>query len=150
LLFPYVSQVNVYRCPADPSRSGSRPRVRSYSMNSWMGSRYMDVNYRPTRYRTFVKESEIIAAGSATLWVIMDEHEVTIDDGFFLVTMDDSQPFVSSPATRHRRGYVLNFADSHVDYYKLRDAREPFQQVVYGNGAPGSDWTRLKQVTTIQ
>ena len=40
--YPYASQVALYRCPADPSRTGDEPRVRSYSMNGWMGSRYME------------------------------------------------------------------------------------------------------------
>src|SRR5512137_1651688 len=30
--FPYASQVTLYRCPADPSRTGDAPRVRSYAM----------------------------------------------------------------------------------------------------------------------
>lgn len=35
--------------------------------------------------------------------------------------MDYSRPFATAPATRHQRGYFLNFADSHVEFYKLRD-----------------------------
>src|SRR5437879_4096582 len=54
-LFPYANNPNTYHCPADRSTGGengtsalggSAPRVRSYSMNSWMGSRYME-NERP-------------------------------------------------------------------------------------------------------
>src|ERR1039458_1241678 len=41
-LFPYANQVTLYRCPTDPSRQGNSVRVRSYSMNGWMGSRYME------------------------------------------------------------------------------------------------------------
>src|SRR5262249_6478199 len=65
LLFPYASQLNLFHCPADSSQSGNRLRTRSYSMNGWMGTRYMES--RQTRYRTFVKENEIGAAGTATL-----------------------------------------------------------------------------------
>jgi len=151
LLFPYASQTSLYHCPMDYSQSGNRPRVRSYSMNGWMGSRFMEsyaggMGGRPSKFRTFVKENEIAVAGSSTLWVMMDESELTIDDGWFLVTMDDSRPFASAPATRHRKGYVLNFADSHVDYYKMRDTVDP--QLSYPALSP--DWVRLKQVTTIQ
>ena len=149
-LFPYTSHTGIYRCLADPSRTNGAPRVRSYSMNGWMGSRYMesDPGQYKTGYRTFVKDSEIAAAGPATLWVLADEHELSIDDGWFLVTMDDSRPFASFPATRHERGYALNFADSHAEVYKLRDGgtRSPVEQV----SAQNSDWLRLKQVTTVQ
>jgi len=146
--YPYANQAALYRCPADPSRSNGLPRVRSYSMNGWMGSRYMETAPYSEGFRTFVRDSELSAAGPARLWLIIDEHEATIDDGWFLVTMDDRQPFASFPATRHERAYALNFADGHVEVYKLRD---PTTQVNAGEISPyNSDWQRLKQVTTIR
>ena len=151
-LFPYAAQPALYRCPADPARTGGSPHVRSYSMNGWMGSRYMESGYAPTygqnRFRTFVKENEIAAAGSSTLWVIADEHESSIDDPLFMVTMDDRQPFASFPATRHRRGYSLNFADGHVESFKLRDPNTTAPGANFT--AQNSDWIRLKQVTTVR
>lgn len=147
-LFPYASQVTLYQCPADPSRTGSMPRARSYSMNGWIGSRYMDAYSRNSGFRTFLRDSEIAAAGPATLWVIDDEHEASIDDAWFLVTMDDSRPFASFPATRHERSYGLNFADGHAEFYKLRD---PKTQFTLGQiSAYNPDWQRLKQVTTTR
>jgi hypothetical protein len=147
-LFPYASQVALYRCPADPSHTGGAPRVRSYSMNSWIGSRYMETYPRPSGFRTFVRDSELSVAGPATIWVIADEHEASIDDGWFLVTMDDSQPFASFPATRHERSYGLSFGDGHAEFYKLRD---PKTQFVDGQISRDNwDWQRLKQVTTIR
>jgi prepilin-type N-terminal cleavage/methylation domain-containing protein len=146
--FPYASQLPVYRCPADPSRSAGLPRVRSYSMNGWMGSRYMETSYYPEGYRTFVRENELVAAGPALLWVLIDEHEATIDDAWFLVTMNDSQPFASFPATRHDRSYVLTFADGHAETYRLRD---PATLITPSQTSPkNSDWTKLKQVTTVR
>ena len=147
-LFPYASQVALYRCPADPSHTGGAPRVRSYSMNSWIGSRYMETYPRPSGFRTFVRDSELSVAGPATIWVIADEHEASIDDGWFLVTMDDSQPFASFPATRYERSYGLSFGDGHAEFYKLRD---PKTQFVDGQVSRDNwDWQRLKQVTTIR
>jgi prepilin-type N-terminal cleavage/methylation domain-containing protein len=147
-LFPYASQVSLYRCPADPSRTGGEPRVRSYSMNGWIGSRYMETYPQPKGFRTFVRDSELTAAGAAMLWVIADEHEASIDDGWFLVTMDDSRPFESFPGARHERSYGLNFADGHAEFYKLRDPKS--QGVGMGVSASNPDWQRLKQVTTIR
>jgi prepilin-type N-terminal cleavage/methylation domain-containing protein len=148
-LFPYANNVATYRCPADPSTVNGFPRVRSYAMNSWMGSRYMEIQPKRPEYRTFVRENEISLAGPARLWVIVDEHEVTIDDGFFMVTMDDSRPFVNFPAMRHERGFVLNFADAHVEVMKLRDPGS--QQGLSGQiTAYNTDWVRFKQLTTVQ
>jgi prepilin-type N-terminal cleavage/methylation domain-containing protein/prepilin-type processing-associated H-X9-DG protein len=147
-LFPYGSQVAAYRCPVDPSQTNGAPRVRSYSMNGWVGSRYMDLGDYAKGFRTFVRESELAAAGPARLWIIIDEHEASIDDGWFLVTMDDRQPFASFPATRHARSYTLAFADGHVETYKVRDPNTPL--TVGQVSSVNSDWQRLKQVTTIR
>ncbi len=148
-LFPYAGQLATYRCPSDPARTQGTPHVRSYAMNGWMGSRYMESHSGQKGFRTFVTDSELAAAGPANLWGLMDEHEASIDDGWFLVTMDDSQPFASFPATRHQRGFNLNFADGHAQVFKLRDPNTQFP-VRQGVSAKNSDWLRLKQVTTTK
>jgi prepilin-type N-terminal cleavage/methylation domain-containing protein/prepilin-type processing-associated H-X9-DG protein len=148
-LFPYASQVGSYRCSADSSQTAGIPRVRSYSMNGWMGSRYMANYPRTSGFRTFVRESELAAAGPANLWLLIDEHEGSIDDSWFSVTMDDSRPFESFPATRHSQGYGLNFADGHVEKFKLRDGNTHWQEGVQVS-SKNLDWQRLKQVTTIR
>jgi prepilin-type N-terminal cleavage/methylation domain-containing protein len=150
-LFPYANHVAVYRCPADQGQAGGAANARSYSMNGWMGSRAMELDSRPAGFRTFVRESELAAAKPAELWVLLDEHEASIDDGWFLVTMDDSKPFDSFPATRHQKGYGLNFADAHLEFKKLRDPNSlslgsPNPQINPKN----SDWIQLKQWTTTR
>ena len=137
-LYPYASQVTLYRCPADPSRTEDSPRVRSYSMNGWVGSRYMEDLSPATGYRTFVRDSELAAAGPANVWLISDEHEASIDDAWFLLPMDDSR-LASLPATRHQNSYGLNFADGHADFFKMR-----------AEGAGQLDWQKLKQATTVK
>ena len=150
VLYPYVSHTGIYHCPADYSQTNGADRVRSYSMNGWTGSRYMNTVSAPygieTSFQTFIKEGDLAAKGPSAIWVTIDEHEATIDDSWFLVTMDDSRPFASFPATRHRHGYNLNFADGHVEHYVLRD---PNTQSPLKNVSPrNSDWIALKLVTT--
>ena len=132
---------------ADLSQWYGTPHVRSYSMNGWIGSRYMTVTNGEFGYRTYVMENETTIMGPANLWVIADENELTIDDAWWLVTMNNSQPFASFPATRHSQGYNLSFADGHVERYALRDPNTatPVSQVK----AQNSDWLKLKLVTTI-
>ena len=147
-LFPYALNENLFHCPADDSQSAGTPRVRSYSMNSWMGSRDMEAApFFLTGYRTFVKDSELTIAAASTLWYIADEDVTTMDDGWFLVTMNDSQPFASFPALRHRRGYGLNFVDGHAEIYRLRDPETALGTTIKANNA---DWIKLKQVTTFK
>ena len=147
-LFVYLGQPAVYRCPADPSQTGGVPRARSYSMNGWMGSRYMETYPGESGYRTFIRESELAMAGPTEIWVMLDEHELSIDDGWFLVTMDDSQPFASFPAIRHRRGYVWNFADGHAAYRKLQNPDLLTSGKTISSSDP--DWVQLKQATTAR
>jgi type II secretory pathway pseudopilin PulG len=144
--FPYANNAAIYHCPADASTVSGAPRARSYSMNSWVGGRSMELENRDG-YRTFTKENELTAAGPSKIWVIVDEHEATIDDGYFLVTMDDSRPFASFPGARHSRSYGMNFADAHVESFVLRDATsEAAAQVSKLN----QDWVRLKGMTTVK
>ena len=149
-LFPYANDVSLFRCPADTARTNGVARVRSYSMNSWMGTRYMETPEAmasPKGYRAFMRDHELAVAGAASLWVIMDEHELTIDDGSFLVTMDDSRPFASFPGSRHNNAYALNFADAHVSAQKMGDATARG----YGQYSANSlDWSLLKEITTIR
>ncbi len=149
-LFPYANDVAIYHCPADLSQAGKLQRLRSYSMNGWMGSRFMETNSRAF-YRTFIRDNELAAAKPSTLWTLIDEHEATIDDGWFLVTMDDSKPFASAPATRHRNGYGVNFADGHVEGRKLRDPNSKLSESQHPRIDPkNSDWLQLKQSTTVR
>ena len=150
LLFAYVSQPAVYRCPADPSQTGGQPHVRSYAMNGWMGSRYMETYPGQRGYRTFLRENELATAGPSKIWVLIDEHELSIDDGWFLVTMDNSRPFASFPASRHQRGYTWSFADGHGEKAQLRDANTPMDPGTKPISSQNSDWVRLKQATTVR
>ncbi|HUC83947.1 MAG TPA: type II secretion system protein [Candidatus Acidoferrales bacterium] len=152
LIFPYVRNTAIYRCPADTSMTNGAPVILSYSMNGWMGSRTMNEEEPDAQqlydlnYRTFVRESEItVIGGSARLWVLSDEDPSTLNDGWFLVTMNNSQPFASFPGIRHRHGSGMIFADGHADVFKLRDPGSiPGAKISSGN----TDWILLKQMTT--
>jgi hypothetical protein len=150
-LFPYANQASIYRCPVDHSSLNGTLRVRSYSMNGWVGSRYMQNDSPQTGFRTFVRDNELAAAGAANIWLILDEHETSIDDAWFLVTMDDSRPFASFPADRHGRGYCLNFADGHTELYRLTDPQSQNLGMQEPRISPTNlDWLRMKQVTTTR
>jgi prepilin-type N-terminal cleavage/methylation domain-containing protein/prepilin-type processing-associated H-X9-DG protein len=150
-LFPYAGQAGLYHCPADVSQAQNQLRLRSYSMNGWFGSRIMEEFSQHTAFRTFMKDTELSVARPSALWQFADEHPNTIDDGWFLVTMDDSIPFASAPGTAHQNGYDLSFADGHVENYKLRDpASAALGQLQAHFTAGNTDWQRLKQATTIR
>jgi prepilin-type processing-associated H-X9-DG protein len=120
-------------------------------MNGWMGSRTMNqypyaTTANGSAYRTFVREAELtVISATSRLWVLADEDPSTLNDGWFLVTMNDAQPFASFPGIRHQRGGGMNFADGHTEIFKLHDAASvPGKQVSPTN----PDWLVLKQMTT--
>ena len=137
-LFPYASSLGTFHCPQDNSATAAGPRLRSYSMNGWIGSRYMDTHPAGTGYRTFVKDSELAAGGASSLWLLADEHGATIGTGFFTVTMDDSRPFASFPATHHNGAFTQSYFDGHVEAPVLKDPET--WGALPTNPTWGTDW----------
>jgi hypothetical protein len=124
----------------------------------------MDTHPAGTGYRTFVKDSELSSGAAAMSWLFADEHPATIDDGFFLVTMDDSRPFASGPATAHNNCFALGYFDGSVQAPKLADpeTRQVFFPTSLNDPTVATgwdqrrkisvtnlDWQRLKRVTTV-
>jgi len=163
-LFPYTTQVPLYHCPADVWQTNGAMHVRSYAMNSWVGSRSMETGIaagygmsgvtQEANYQTFKIENETAIMGASTLWIFADENEVNLNAPWWLVTMDDSQPFASFPALRHSLGYNLSFADGHAERWALRDtntisaAAGLIDTYVPPITSRNSDWVRLKQAST--
>jgi prepilin-type N-terminal cleavage/methylation domain-containing protein len=148
-LFSYINNPKVYGCPSDAPPTNGLYRL-SYSMNGWMGSRTMNLppqSASEQSYRTFVRDGEIANGGGASrFWVFADEDSSTLNDGWFLVTMDNSQPFASFPGVNHQRGGGMNFADGHAQIFKLRSSASlPGGSITASN----TDWLLLKQMTTM-
>lgn len=154
-LYPYNQQVGIYHCPADTGTTinGKVHRtVRSYSMNCFMGAR--DPNFDPIESWTrgyvpfYAKYSDIPRPDQ--LWVLLDEDERSINDGFF-VTDPKGQIWVDFPAMslhRHDYSFALNFADGHSSIWHYRDSRS-YQVSMNKTEQPGNvDLLRLARATT--
>jgi prepilin-type processing-associated H-X9-DG protein len=64
-------------------------------------------------YRYYLKDTAVKSPSST--WYLIDEHEQSINDGFFWLDMTSARPFADLPATRHNRGYALSFCDGHSE-----------------------------------
>ena len=132
-MWPYVENVKVYRCPSDKS-TGSHPnyqngavvpRVRSMSMNSWMGGPGWGSS--GPGWEVYKTIDSIIAP--AKRFVFLDEREDSINDGYFVTDMQgaDGQPFktriVDYPASYHNGAGGFSFADGHSDIRSWQDPR---------------------------
>lgn len=149
--WPYNSSLGIYHCPADPAVTGGRPKVRSYSMNGFVGT---DHAWSPQigiaglkNFRIYFRPTDVLSP--STIWYLIDEHELSINDGFFLVDMTGQSAFKDMPATRHNRGYCLAFIDGHSEIYKLMDSRSRWPVPGNVNTPKNPDFATLQNVTTV-
>ena len=134
-LTPYTgSSLSIYRCPADQvlsviqKRAGWSARVRSISMNAMVGDAgpSMDgvVNRNNPEYKQFLKLSDI--PGPSDIFVFLDEHPDSINDGYFLNKPDDLE-WLHLPASYHDGAAGISFADGHATkhQWKQRSTKPP-------------------------
>lgn len=136
----------IYKCPADlstvkpatgPFKGQTVPRVRSMSMNLWAGGNgdQADANgdgtdggWGPT-WKVYTKLTSMLDPGPSMTWVMIEEREDSINDGFWITDMNGypSTPgalkMVDFPASYHNRAAGFGFADGHAEIHRWLDAR---------------------------
>jgi len=149
-LWPYCgNSLAIWKCPSDRSsvmvNGQSKPRVRSMSMNVWIGGfigtdgmlsgnpifYYNDVDkvQGGRKWRVYLKESDLANPGPANLWLLMDMREDSIDWGNFATDMrgwpdhPEQRGFYDLPASYHGQAGGLSFADGHAEIHRWRDPR---------------------------
>ena len=125
LLYPFVNNLGVYKCPADRKIMGGVPTARSMSMNCWMNP-IRDWNSimgygGPLALRTFRKQTDITRPSPADCWVLIDENPVSINDGWFVCDPNNANSWPDVPASYHNGAGGLSFADGHAEIKKWKD-----------------------------
>ena len=144
LLAAYTRSAGIYKCPADLSAVtiGGRkyPRVRSISMNTTLGDDGLGSTYRwwigSPPYRQYHKRTELTAPPPSRLWVFVDEHPDSINNGDMAVKCDAVGPnaqFVDYPASYHNGACGFSFADTHAEIKKWLDPRTKVPITYTGN-----------------
>lgn len=127
LLFPFINNVSVYKCPADRKQVNNADTVRSMSMNTWMNSiRSWNsiMGYSgTTMLRDYRKQGDIRNPGPSMCWVFIDENPYSINDGWFAVDPNQPNKWVDIPASYHNNAGGLSFADGHAEIKKWRDGK---------------------------
>jgi prepilin-type N-terminal cleavage/methylation domain-containing protein/prepilin-type processing-associated H-X9-DG protein len=145
LLGPYCGRsTGIFKCPGDIYDAQRGPRVRSISMNGQMngfcGSDAQgpaNLNqYAGQAWKLFTRQGDMNTPGPVNLWVFIDEHPDSLNDGFFKVDMQNANTIGSGgnndwpdyPASNHGGSGALAFADGHAEVHKWTD-------VVVGNSS---------------
>jgi prepilin-type processing-associated H-X9-DG protein len=126
-----------FKCPRDrelgPKQklAGWKARLRSYSMNGFVGFNSSDPSASSDRntffpnLRQFLRTTDI--RNPAGVYVFLEEHPDSINDGFFINAPNFSRrEWLDIPASRHDRAINLSFADGHVGSHRWKSQRTVF------------------------
>jgi prepilin-type N-terminal cleavage/methylation domain-containing protein/prepilin-type processing-associated H-X9-DG protein len=151
-LGPYASRsAKIYKCPADREPAPNGPHIRSMAMNAMVGNPSELTNsFNPT-YVQFYKLAEIMAP--AGIFVFLDEHADTLNDGFFVNRLDD-YAWGNLPGSYHNGAVNLAFADGHLESHRwlVADTVRPVFRTRMDKfpAAPPTDFDWLKARTSLR
>ena len=123
---PYVAKnVGIFKCPADVINGAQGPRIRSISMNGFIGDSLNINGGLNPGWKTFIKTSDCLhGPGPSTTWVLLDECPDSMNDDFFSVKMSTTSAATSwsdVPSSTHNGAGGFSFADGHAEIKKWRD-----------------------------
>jgi prepilin-type N-terminal cleavage/methylation domain-containing protein/prepilin-type processing-associated H-X9-DG protein len=151
LLGPYVGKnVACFKCPSDQTPCPLGPRVRSYSMNAFVGPQ--DAVGTPVfpGWRQFLKQTDF--AKPSNIFVLLDEHPDSINDGWYVFCTGagptEQSQWSDLPASYHNGAAGFSFADGHSEIKKWRDSstrhavmgNDSFLPLSTGNQIDDIDW----------
>ena len=96
-------------------------------------------NSRQTAWRTYGTTASMTIPGTSMLFVFVDEHPNSINDGQFAVEMQTTGAFaqiIDWPASYHNRAAGFSFADGHAEIHRWRGTK--ILSGGAGNGASGA------------
>jgi prepilin-type N-terminal cleavage/methylation domain-containing protein/prepilin-type processing-associated H-X9-DG protein len=122
----YVRTTQLYVCPTDRStvsvNSRPYPRIRSYSLNPYLGWNGPWDSRLSFSYSIFEKYSLLSSRMPTGAFTFIDVNPDSICWPYFGVYMDRDS-FFNFPNASHNRGGVISFADGHVEYHRWQDQR---------------------------
>jgi prepilin-type N-terminal cleavage/methylation domain-containing protein/prepilin-type processing-associated H-X9-DG protein len=164
----YCKTPAIFKCPADRSgfdssgnvvaSGGQKERVRSVSMSQSIGTFGVAVppigageavtgqwltgantgNSRQTAWKTYGTTASMVVPGSSMLFLFLDEHPNSINDGQFAVEMQTTGAFaqiIDWPASYHNRAAGFSFCDGHAEIHRWMGTK--ILGGGAGNGASG-------------
>ena len=157
----YTPSAAIYKCPSDRSWSLNggvkHNRVRSYAMNSLMGSRQYGYGSSIAAYEVYWKSSDLGQPPVSKHFVFIEEHEDSINDGFFFFAVDreNGDWWLDLPGSRHNKSANITFVDGHVETKRWQDSRtlKPVERRIYyaTNATPNSpDFQWLWERASVQ
>jgi prepilin-type N-terminal cleavage/methylation domain-containing protein/prepilin-type processing-associated H-X9-DG protein len=125
--YKYINSAEAFKCAADKSKlkynNRLLPRVISYAANGFIGFPSGWANGAP-QYRPVTKISSITGPGPSGIYILLDEHENSINDAHFFpfdnLSTFNKNPWLDAPSGRHGNAGGFAFADGHSEIHKWR------------------------------
>jgi prepilin-type processing-associated H-X9-DG protein len=118
----------IYRCPADNQVSpvqrqrGWTERVRSVSMNGAVGvGNKAATDGLLNCEKVYEKTTDVNRPAPSNLWVFVDEHPDSINDGSFFNAQNNYE-WIDLPSNLHNGACGFAFADGHSEIHRWRSS----------------------------
>jgi len=122
----YLKNRGVYLCPTDRDwvkvNGVLYPKLRSYSLNAYVGWKGNWDGRMSTSYTVFQKFGALSSRMPQGVFTFMDVQPDSICWPFFGVQMQNDTMF-NFPGASHTRGAEVSYADGHVEYHRWLNAR---------------------------
>jgi prepilin-type N-terminal cleavage/methylation domain-containing protein/prepilin-type processing-associated H-X9-DG protein len=155
---PYTKNPGIYKCPADiyPCREFGQlmARVRSVGMNGFIeGNAYRGEHDASSSHWyqgwfSYQKMTDIIRPNPSGLWVFVDEHPDSINDGWTIMNPTDLNNWTDLPASYHNGACGFGFGDGHAEIKKWLEAstKVPVDPNHQYNGFPAPNSRDIKWI----
>jgi prepilin-type N-terminal cleavage/methylation domain-containing protein len=164
VVYPYVRNPAVYKCPADiytwSEGANAYTHARSMSMNTWLSP----ISVWGGGVMCYYKDADLTVPGPANTWLLLDENPYSINDASFICDPSDSEvtDWIDYPASYHNHAGGISFTDGHALIHQWKDPTVlncgPAEGVQPGNPAykqntakqiPPYDLTFLQNASTV-
>jgi prepilin-type N-terminal cleavage/methylation domain-containing protein/prepilin-type processing-associated H-X9-DG protein len=128
--FTYLTSKEVFHCPADKAGLRYQGKIvlrnRSYAMNGFMGdTRWQWTENHKAVFKTVKKLSDLTGPGPTDVYMLIDEHENSINDSHFFPFNNlraYDRRWLDAPSGRHGNAAGMAFADGHAEIRKWKDS----------------------------
>jgi len=122
VLWPYISALPIYHCPADHSLvdNTSQQRLRSYSLLNYIGGVSTGLSSEPT-FASRHKQKSTQISKTSTVMTFLCEDANSINDGIFVV-FPPAEGWCDIPGYRHAGTCPVSFVDGHVESWKWKSS----------------------------
>jgi hypothetical protein len=164
------NQPQIWRCPEDTT-TGSHPdyqngapapRVRSYSMNGWVGG---PAWAGQTGWKVYTKLDDFQVPGPSGTFILIGERPESINDGYFGVDMigfkqgspqNPQARIIDYPASYHSGGASISYMDGRAEVNVWKDPRTVpppefiFPLNVASPGNPDVYWLQYRTTRRVE